>query len=107
MIRVTFYGGAMDRSITLTFAELPEDREIEAIMVDYRAGHAHVKPQGEREMDNRLEAVDKLIAAMPESHDDERELAFAVLAVDHNDPATLNWLAACAAVRAAAVEKAS
>lgn len=47
MIRVSFYGGSMTRLITLTFAELPEDREVEAIMVDYGAGYAHVKPQGE------------------------------------------------------------
>lgn len=53
-------------------------------------------------MDDRLEAVDKLLAEMVDRNA-ERELAFAILAVDHDDPATINWLAACAAARAAEI----
>lgn len=50
-------------------------------------------------MDHRLEDVDKILATMDDD-DTERELAFAVMAMDANDPATLNWLAACAVAHA-------
>lgn len=55
-------------------------------------------------MDYRLEAIDKLLSAMSSDGMDEvdtaKELGFAILAVDVNDPATLNWLAAVAVKRA-------
>lgn len=51
-------------------------------------------------MDPRLEDANKTLATIGEEHDSQRELAFAILAVDENDPATLNWLAACAVARA-------
>jgi hypothetical protein len=59
-------------------------------------------------MDSRLEAVDKLMDAVDEATsvvgEAERKLVFATLAVDPHDPATLYWLAACAAVRAAELD---
>lgn len=53
-------------------------------------------------MDPRLEDIDKIMAVVDtDDHDDtRRELAFAILAVDEDDPATLNWLAAVCAKRA-------
>lgn len=54
-------------------------------------------------MDERLEPVDKMLAIMdndPEEGQLQRELAFALLAVDEDDPATLHWLAATCVARA-------
>ena len=53
-------------------------------------------------MDPRLEDVDKIMAVIDtdDRDDTKRELAFALLAVDANDPATLNWLAAICVKRA-------
>jgi len=48
-----------------------------------------------------LEDVAKILATMDDEHDSTRELAFAILAANENDAATLNWLAACAVKRAA------
>lgn len=57
-------------------------------------------------MDSRLESVDKILAVIDtdDNDDTEKELAFAILAVDVNHAATLNWLAALAVKRAAELE---
>lgn len=53
------------------------------------------------EMDPRLGDINLTLRTMDtDDHDDTvRELAFAILAVDPNSYATLNWLAACCAKR--------
>ena len=45
-----------------------------------------------------LEPIDVLVNHVP--LDTERELAFAIGAVDLNDAATIRWLAACASLEA-------
>jgi DNA-directed RNA polymerase subunit K/omega len=55
-------------------------------------------------MDNRLEPVDKLMEFCDNKYRDARkELAFAILALDEDDPATLYWLAAIATKRASEI----
>lgn len=40
---VSFYGGAMTCLLRRRFPELPEDREVEALMIEYKAGTASVR----------------------------------------------------------------
>lgn len=59
-------------------------------------------------MDHRLERVDTLMAGVDEAPGSSAaEFSFAIRAIDENDPATLRWLAATAAVRADDLENMS
>lgn len=59
-------------------------------------------------MDARLAEVDAVLTALGTDIADEgklrRELGYAILATDGNDPTALNWLAAIAVARAAEIE---
>lgn len=54
-------------------------------------------------MDKRLQDIATLITGV-DSENAEMELSFAIAALTENDPASLRWLAACCAVRAAELD---
>jgi len=57
-------------------------------------------------MDHRLEPIDKLLPGLKDLENTETELDFALSLLDRRDPASLRWLAACAAVRADELDEA-
>lgn len=60
--RATFYGGAMTSSLTFLFAEEPEHRAIESIMVELNATCVRVVPPTIEPAESAYDAGERLLA---------------------------------------------